>query len=74
MDQEMRVVKHQTIEKNGETPHYRVHLKADIQIQKHAIPTATILSDDDGLFDDFPLAEIVNLKISKPQQKLVKNP
>jgi len=70
MEQEMKVDKHKMVEKHGEDPQYQVHLKTEVTLKNQVMPGLIILSNDEHIFEEYPLGQFVNVKVSKPQQQL----
>lgn len=72
MQQDMRVLKHKTVESEETQTEYTITLVfASVEAAlKSRISRLNIVSTDADIFEKYPLNELVTVKVSKPQQKL----
>jgi len=72
MQEDMRVDKHTTIEDAEETKKFRVTLKfASFEGSgRTIIKIVHIDSEEESVFQEYPLNELVSIKVYKPQKKI----
>jgi len=72
MEQEMRVSKHTTIKGDDDTETYKVMLKFSSAeaTARTRIRKVILDSEDPKVFEQYPLNELVSLRIVKPQKRL----
>jgi len=72
MEQDMRVSKHVTVKKADDSETYKVVLAfaSMVNTQRVRAKSVTLETDDVKVFEQYPLNELVSLKISKPQKRL----